>query len=125
MKATPAFDLALCERFGVLPLEFDGREDSVFQPYDRAGRRHMEYVRERGVEADVPVADIVATFEREYPRLVAAGESAATTRFRDEAAQTVTREQKMLKSAIECSQRSLMASRPILIGSSRRCPSRW
>ena len=88
VKATPAFDLALCERFGVLPLEFDGREDSVFQPYDRAGRRHMEYVRERGVEADVPVADIVATFEREYPRLVEAGESAATTRFRDEAAQT-------------------------------------
>lgn len=23
VKATPAFDLALCERFGVLPLEFD------------------------------------------------------------------------------------------------------
>ena len=88
VKATPAFDLALCERFGVLPLPFDGREDSVFQPYDRAGRRHMEYVRERGVEADVPVADILATFEREYPRLVEAGESAATTRFRDEAAQT-------------------------------------
>ena len=88
MKATPAFDLALCERFGVLPLEFDGREDSVFQPYDRAGRRHMEYVLERGVQADVPMADIVAIFEREYPRLVEAGESAATTRFRDEASQT-------------------------------------
>ena len=88
VKATPAFDLALCERFGVLPLEFDGREDSVFQPYDRAGRRHMEYVCDRGVQADVPMADIVATFEREYPRLVEAGESAATTRFRDEAGQT-------------------------------------
>ena len=88
VKATPAFDLSLCERFGVLPLQFDGREDSVFQPYDRAGRRHMEYVCDRGVQADVPMADIVATFEREYPRLVEAGESAATTRFRDEAAQT-------------------------------------
>jgi transglutaminase-like putative cysteine protease len=88
VKATPAFDLALCERFGVLPLEFDGREDSVFQPYDRAGRRHMEYVRERGAQADVPMAEIVATFEREYPRLVEAGESGATTRFRDEASQT-------------------------------------
>jgi transglutaminase-like putative cysteine protease len=88
VKATPAFDLALCERFGVLPLEFDGREDSVFQPYDRAGRRHMEYVRERGAQADVPMADIVATFEREYPRLVEAGESAGTMRFRDEASQT-------------------------------------
>jgi transglutaminase-like putative cysteine protease len=88
VKATPAFDLALCERFGVLPLPFDGREDSVLQPYDRAGRRHMEYVCERGVHADVPMTDILATFEREYPRLVAAGESAAATRFRDEAGQT-------------------------------------
>ena len=85
VKATPAFDRTLCERFGVAPLEFDGREDSVFQPYDRAGRRHMEYVHERGVHADVPMADIVAIFEREYPRLVEAGASAAPTRFRDEA----------------------------------------
>ena len=88
VKATPAFDLTLCERFGVLPLEFDGREDSVFQPYDRAGRRHMEYVCERGVYADVPMADIMAIFEREYPRLVEAGEAGRTTRFRDEASQT-------------------------------------
>jgi hypothetical protein len=40
------------------------------------------------VQADVPVADILAMFEREYPRLVEAGESAGTTRFRDEASQT-------------------------------------
>ena len=91
VKATPAFDRALCERFGVLPLEFDGREDSVFQPYDRAGRRHMEYVRDRGVQADVPMAAIVATFEREYPRLMEAGEPASATRFRDEASPTPPR----------------------------------
>jgi hypothetical protein len=47
----------------------------------------MEYVRERGAHADVPMADIVAIFEREYPRLVEAGEAAAATRFRDEAGQ--------------------------------------
>jgi len=88
VKATPAFDRTLCERFGVVPLPFDGREDSVFQPYDRAGRRHMEYVRDRGAHADVPMDDIVTIFEREYPRLVEAGEAAATTRFRDEASQT-------------------------------------
>ena len=90
VKATPAFDLGLCERFGVVPLEFDGREDSVFQEYDRAGRRHMEYVLDRGVEADVPVAAIVATFTREYPRLVEAGEAGAPTRFRDEAGRSRT-----------------------------------
>lgn len=91
VKATPAFDRSLCERFGVLPLKFDGCEDSVFQPYDRAGRRHMEYVRDRGVQADVPMPDIVATFEREYPRLMEAGEPGSATRFRDEASQTPPR----------------------------------
>ena len=85
VKATPAFDNTLCERFGVVPLEFDGREDSIFQPYDRGGRRHMEYLRDRGAYADVPAADIVATFAREYPRLVARATAAPATRFRDEA----------------------------------------
>jgi hypothetical protein len=50
----------------------------------------MEYVLDRGVEADVPVAEIVATFTREYPRLVEAGEAAAPTRFRDEASRSLT-----------------------------------
>ena len=87
VKATPAFDLALCDRFGVLPLEFDGREDSIFQPHDRAGRRHMEYLRDRGAHADVPVADIMATFAREYPQLAERGTPAPATRFRDEASE--------------------------------------
>src|SRR5712691_7460757 len=41
VKATPAFDRGLCERFGVRPLEFDGGADSLFHPYDMSGRRHM------------------------------------------------------------------------------------
>ena len=83
-KATPAFDRALCERFGVLALEFDGKRDSLFQPFDRAGRRHMEYLRDRGPFADVPFHHIVRTFEAAYPSL---GESRAAppTAFRDEA----------------------------------------
>ena len=58
VKATPAFDKTLCDRFGVLPLEFDGRADSLFHAYDRNGRRHMEYLRDHGAHADVPVAEI-------------------------------------------------------------------
>ena len=57
MKATPAFNLALCTRFRVKPLEFDGREDSIFHPFDQDNRRHMEYLRDRGTYADVPVDD--------------------------------------------------------------------
>jgi len=67
-KATPAFNIELCERFGLLPLEFDGVHDSLYHPYDRAGRRHMEYVRERGSFDEVPLAQIVADFASTYPR---------------------------------------------------------
>ena len=70
VKATPAFNLALCERFGVKPLEFDGRDDSILHPYDNAGRRHMEYVGDRGSFADVPFEEIVAGLRAAYPRLV-------------------------------------------------------
>jgi transglutaminase-like putative cysteine protease len=72
VKATPAFNIELCERFGLLPLEFDGRADSLYHPYDRAGQRHMEYVHEHGSFDDVPLERIVADFARAYPRLLTA-----------------------------------------------------
>jgi transglutaminase-like putative cysteine protease len=68
VKATPAFNLSLCQRFGVCPLEFDGRHDSLFHEYDQEGRRYMEYVRERGHFADVPYDVILADFKKTYPR---------------------------------------------------------
>lgn len=69
VKATPAFNLSLCEKFGFLPLEFDGRHDSIYHPFDREGRRHMEYVNERGEYDDVPLAAMLATFAEAYPEL--------------------------------------------------------
>jgi transglutaminase-like putative cysteine protease len=75
VKATPAFNLSLCERFGILPLEWDGKADSLYHPCDREGRLHMEYVNQRGSFDDVPVARIVEDFTAMYPRWV---ESAAT-----------------------------------------------
>lgn len=74
-KATPAFNLALCEKFGLLPLEFDGCNDSIYHPFDRAGQRHMEYVRQRGNFDDVPLAEIVATFKDLYSTSVAADQT--------------------------------------------------
>lgn len=61
-KATPAFNSQLCERFGLLPLEFNGRDDSIYHPFDKAGNRHMEYVNQRGSFDDMPLARIVADF---------------------------------------------------------------
>jgi transglutaminase-like putative cysteine protease len=86
VKATPAFDAALCGRFGVRPLDFDGRQDSLFHPYDAAGRRHMEYIADRGTHADVPVAEIMATFQRAYPGLFRAPAATPATAFGMEAA---------------------------------------
>ena len=72
VKATPAFNLSLCERFGLLPLDFDGRSDSIYHPFDKAGNRHMEYVNQRGAFDDMPLARIVEDFRVVYPRLVGA-----------------------------------------------------
>ena len=66
-KATPAFNIELCDRFGLLPLEFNGHDDSLYHPFDRAGHRHMEYVLQRGSFDEMPLATIVADFERVYP----------------------------------------------------------
>jgi transglutaminase-like putative cysteine protease len=70
VKATPAFDRALCERVGLKPLEFDGVTDSLFQPFDPAGRRHMEYLKDRGTFADVPFEIIQADFVKTYAGLM-------------------------------------------------------
>ena len=66
VKATPAFNIELCERFGLLPLEFDGRADSIYHPFDRAGNRHMEYVHQRGSFDDLPLAQIIEDFRQLY-----------------------------------------------------------
>ncbi len=67
VKATPAFNLSLCSRFGVMPLEFDGSCDSIFHAYDAHGRQHMEYVLDHGHFADLPFTRIFAAYTSTYP----------------------------------------------------------
>ena len=81
VKATPAFNVELCRRFKVKPLEFDGRADSIFHPFDEEERRHMEYLRDRGSHADVPVVEIMRVFREVYPGLYALGSGAAKEHF--------------------------------------------
>ena len=73
VKATPAFNLALCQKFGVKPLEFDGLEDSIFHPFDVAGNQHMEYIRDHGQFADFPLEKMIQAFKKGYPHLYPAG----------------------------------------------------
>jgi transglutaminase-like putative cysteine protease len=76
VKATPAFNLSLCERFGVRPLEFDGRSDALLHPFDAQNRRHMEYVNDRGAFSDFPFAEVASSFRRFYARYFQADLSA-------------------------------------------------
>ncbi len=70
VKATPAFDKTLCERMGVEPLAFNGRDDSIFHEFNGEGHRHMEYVQEHGHFDDVPFDFIVEGVVRAYPHLL-------------------------------------------------------
>jgi transglutaminase-like putative cysteine protease len=67
LKATPAFNVELCRKFRLLPLEFDGSEDSIYHAFDEDGRRHMEYLAQRGEFADVPIEAMLSTFRERYP----------------------------------------------------------
>jgi hypothetical protein len=67
LKAAPAFNIELCRRFDVLPTEFDGRGDAIFQEFDARSRRHMEYVRDHGIWSDLPYQRIEMDFAAYYP----------------------------------------------------------
>ena len=85
VKATPAFNTSLCERFDVAPLEFDGRQDSLFQQFNRRGDRYMEYVRDRGHYSDVPLDELRAALVEYYPALATANGYDLEGRFEEEA----------------------------------------
>ncbi len=67
IKATPAFNLSLCTRFNVMPLEFDGTENSIFHEFDTRGQKHMEYVLDHGHFSDLPFDRIFDSYEQTYP----------------------------------------------------------
>ena len=68
-KATPAFNRELCEKFRIHTLDFDGRVDSIYHPFDLDGRQHMEYLAYRGEFVDVPLAQMSADFAAHYPAM--------------------------------------------------------
>lgn len=66
-RLSSAFNIELCEKFGVKVLEFDGTEDALMHPYDQSGNQHMEYVNYRGSFDDLPLDEMRADFVEFYP----------------------------------------------------------
>lgn len=69
VKASPAFNAALCEKCKVAPLDFDGKNDSVFQEYNREGKEFMEYLEDYGHFEDVPFEFIKQNLIEHYPAI--------------------------------------------------------
>lgn len=69
VKATPAFNRELCARFGVEPIEFDGRTDALLHAFTGDGSRHMEYVRDHGCFDDLPLEEIATALRASYPAI--------------------------------------------------------
>ena len=70
VKATPAFNQSLCDKLNVPALEWDGKEDAMFQAFDKEGNKYMEYVEYFGEFATIPYDLMLATFKRYYPHLL-------------------------------------------------------
>lgn len=69
VKATPAFNKTLCEKLKVESLEFDGKEDSIFQSYNQEGSQFMEYLHDYGSFDDVPYELFISELIKHYPHL--------------------------------------------------------
>lgn len=76
VKATVAFNRSLCEKAKLAPLDFDGRHDSLYHPFDLEGRRHMEYLHEYGSFTDLPYEAILTKFAEVYPLMLWDGQAA-------------------------------------------------
>lgn len=84
VKATPAFNLSLCEKSGLKPLEFNGKNDSIFHEYDKEGTQHMEYLRDRGKFSDFPYKKMFETWKQYYPQLSSEPFNAIRGNFEEE-----------------------------------------
>lgn len=77
VKATPVFNKLLCKLYRIQPLDFDGRSDSLYHPFDDSGRRHMEFLLMRGEFDDVPYDMVVDGIRQAHPLLFASSHTTA------------------------------------------------
>ena len=66
VKATPTFNKELCRKHHVEPLDFNGREDSIFHAYNMEKKQFMEYLEFHGTYSDIPVETILSAWKKAY-----------------------------------------------------------
>jgi len=69
VKLTPSFDPKTAQKGGFFPtVEFDGENNATFASFDNEGNKFGEYVKDRGVHADLPLKEIEKVFNEKYPK---------------------------------------------------------
>jgi hypothetical protein len=58
VKATPAFDLRMCQENRIIPVEVDGKSNAIFHSHNQDGKLHIEYIMDRGYYGDVPLDEM-------------------------------------------------------------------
>ena len=66
VRATCAFDSAMCAKMNIPVVRFDGTKDAIFPPVTSDGRPFVSYLRHRGICVDVPFEEIMREFESFY-----------------------------------------------------------
>lgn len=66
LKATPAFNISLCQKFDLKTVEFDGIHDGMLPETTKDGQKYIEYVKDRGVTNDFPFDTLFETIRKFY-----------------------------------------------------------
>ena len=67
IKATPAFNKELCDKFGYKTVEFDGIHDAILPSTTLRGEKYVEYLKDRGTNHKLPFKEIFSAFYEYYP----------------------------------------------------------
>jgi len=59
IRVTPIFDLEMCRKHRIIPVDFDAKNDATFHPANQDGKPHIEYVRYHGSFEDLPLDEML------------------------------------------------------------------
>ncbi len=66
VKATPTFELKVCQEHRLFHVEFDGKHDAMLPPRDLDGNPHIEYLQDHGCYENVPLDEIYNAWSKAY-----------------------------------------------------------
>jgi len=55
IRVTPTFDVDMCRKHRIIPVDFDGKTDARFHQVSQDGKLHIEYVTYHGSFEDLPL----------------------------------------------------------------------